>query len=116
MAPAFSPLIDDEPTSTLDLSVQAAVLEMIQELQARYEFACLFVSHDLAVVDMLAHNVVVMKDGKSVEQGRVSDVLHLPQHDYTRRLLAAAPVPEPNEQAQRREARRLLLATQNPDS
>ena len=109
-------LIADEPTSALDVSVQAAVLEMIQELQARYEFACLFVSHDLAVVDMLAHNVVVMKDGKSVEQGRVSDVLHAPQHDYTRRLLAAAPVPEPNEQAQRREARRALLATQNPDS
>ncbi|GAA5227232.1 ABC transporter ATP-binding protein [Paeniglutamicibacter antarcticus] len=109
-------LIADEPTSALDVSVQAAVLEMIQELQVRYEFACLFVSHDLAVVDLLAHNVVVMKDGKSMEQGRVSDVLHAPQHDYTRRLLAAAPVPEPKEQAQRREARRLLLAAEHPDS
>src|SRR5690606_36379598 len=99
-----------------DVSVQAAVLEMIQELQESYEFACLFVSHDLAVVDLLAHNVVVMKDGKSVEQGRVTDVLHSPQHDYTRRLLAAAPVPEPGEQAERREARRLLMAMENPDS
>ena len=109
-------LIADEPTSALDVSVQAAVLEMIQELQESYEFACLFVSHDLAVVDLLAHNVVVMKDGKSVEQGRVTDVLHSPQHDYTRRLLAAAPVPEPGEQAERREARRLLMAMENPDS
>jgi peptide/nickel transport system ATP-binding protein len=57
-----------------------------------------------------------MKDGKSVEQGRVSDVLHAPQHDYTRRLLAAAPVPEPREQAVRREARRLLMELENPDS
>ncbi|MDQ0094800.1 ABC transporter ATP-binding protein [Paeniglutamicibacter psychrophenolicus] len=109
-------LIADEPTSALDVSVQAAVLEMIQELQERYAFACLFVSHDLAVVDLLAHSVVVMKDGKSVEQGRVSDVLHAPQHDYTRRLLAAAPVPEPREQAVRREARRLLMELENPDS
>jgi peptide/nickel transport system ATP-binding protein len=105
-------LIADEPTSALDVSVQAAVLEMIQELQSRYEFACLFVSHDLAVVDLLAHHVVVMKDGKAVEQGRVSDVLHSPQHDYTRKLLAAAPVPEPREQAERREARRLLLSAE----
>lgn len=109
-------LIADEPTSALDVSVQAAVLEMIQELQESYEFACLFVSHDLAVVDLLAHSVVVMKDGHAVEQGRVSDVLHAPQHDYTRRLLAAAPVPEPGEQAVRREARRILLANDLPDS
>lgn len=109
-------LIADEPTSALDVSVQAAVLEMIQELQESYEFACLFVSHDLAVVDLLAHSVVVMKDGHAVEQGRVADVLHAPQHDYTRRLLAAAPVPEPGEQAIRREARRILLANDNPDS
>ena len=102
-------LIADEPTSALDVSVQAAVLDMIQELQERYEFACLFVSHDLAVVDLLAHSVVVMKSGKAIEQGRVKDVLHAPREDYTRKLLAAAPVPEPGEQALRREARRLLM-------
>ncbi|MFF5794027.1 ABC transporter ATP-binding protein [Paeniglutamicibacter sp. NPDC012692] len=106
-------LIADEPTSALDVSVQAAVLDMIQELQERYEFACLFVSHDLAVVDLLAHSVVVMKSGKAVEQGRVSDVLHAPQDEYTRKLLAAAPVPEPGEQAIRREARRLLMDMEN---
>ncbi|WP_102157449.1 ABC transporter ATP-binding protein [Zhihengliuella halotolerans] len=105
-------LIADEPTSALDVSVQASVLEMIAELQAEYEFACLFVSHDLAVVDLLAHQVVVMKDGHAVEQGATSTVLHAPQADYTKRLLAAAPVPDPDEQRERREARRALLREQ----
>ncbi|GHD03871.1 ABC transporter ATP-binding protein [Zhihengliuella salsuginis] len=105
-------LIADEPTSALDVSVQASVLEMIAELQAEYEFACLFVSHDLAVVDLLAHHVVVMKDGRTVEQGPTSTVLHAPQEDYTKRLLAAAPVPHPGEQRDRREARRKLLREQ----
>ncbi|PQZ98099.1 glutathione ABC transporter ATP-binding protein [Arthrobacter sp. MYb224] len=104
-------LIADEPTSALDVSVQALVLEMLQELQRDFNFACLFVSHDLAVVDMLADSVVVMQNGKSVEQGRVDTVLHAPSHDYTRRLLAAAPVPDPIEQAVRREAWRTLNST-----
>ncbi|MEU3332416.1 ABC transporter ATP-binding protein [Glutamicibacter creatinolyticus] len=101
-------LIADEPTSALDVSVQAVVLEMLQDLQRDFNFACLFVSHDLAVVDMLADSVVVMQNGKAVEQGRVTDVLHAPQHDYTRRLLAAAPVPDPHQQAERRAAWRIL--------
>lgn len=101
-------LIADEPTSALDVSVQAVVLEMLQDLQRDFNFACLFVSHDLAVVDMLADSVVVMQNGKAVEQGRVTDVLHAPQHDYTRRLLAAAPVSDPHQQAERRAAWRIL--------
>ncbi|WP_334121678.1 ABC transporter ATP-binding protein [Glutamicibacter sp.] len=101
-------LIADEPTSALDVSVQAVVLEMIQDLQRDFNFACLFVSHDLAVVDMLADAVVVMRSGKAVEQGMVQTVLHAPTHDYTKRLLAAAPVPDPYEQGTRREAWRLL--------
>lgn len=104
-------LIADEPTSALDVSVQAAVLDMFAELQQRYEFACLFVSHDLAVVDMLAHKVLVLKDGRQVEQGTTNEVLHAPQAEYTRRLLAAAPVPDPDQQARRRQQRRELLAT-----
>ena len=104
-------LIADEPTSALDVSVQAAVLEMFAELQSRYEFACLFVSHDLAVVDMLAHKVLVLKDGREVESGRTDQVLHQPQQDYTKRLLAAAPVPDPDEQKTRRAERRELLAS-----
>ncbi|QCU77683.1 ABC transporter ATP-binding protein [Citricoccus sp. SGAir0253] len=102
-------LIADEPTSALDVSVQAAVLDMFAELQSRYEFACLFVSHDLAVVDMLAHRVLVLKDGREVEQGPTAEVLHHPAQDYTRRLLAAAPVPDPDEQLAKRTDRRRLL-------
>jgi peptide/nickel transport system ATP-binding protein len=102
-------LIADEPTSALDVSVQAAVLDMFAELQSRYEFACLFVSHDLAVVDMLAHRVLVLKDGREVEQGPTADVLHHPAQDYTKRLLAAAPDPDPDEQLTKRTARRQLL-------
>ena len=104
-----SVLIADEPTSALDVSVQAAVLDMFAELQSRYEFACLFVSHDLAVVDMLAHKVLVLKDGREVEKGRTDTVLHHPQQDYTKRLLAAAPIPDPDEQYQRRMERKALL-------
>ncbi|HCJ55573.1 ABC transporter ATP-binding protein [Glutamicibacter arilaitensis] len=104
-------LIADEPTSALDVSVQAVVLEMLQDLQRDFNFACLFISHDLAVVDMLADAVVVMRSGKAVEQGMVESVLHAPTHDYTRRLLAAAPVPDPHEQALRREAWRVLNST-----
>ncbi|MBB5749396.1 ABC transporter ATP-binding protein [Micrococcus sp. TA1] len=102
-------LIADEPTSALDVSVQAAVLDMFAELQSRYEFACLFVSHDLAVVDMLAHRVLVLKDGRQVEQGPTAEVLHHPAEDYTKRLLAAAPAPDPDEQLAKRTERRQLL-------
>ncbi|MGO1315459.1 MAG: ABC transporter ATP-binding protein, partial [Cellulomonadaceae bacterium] len=102
-------LVADEPTSALDVSVQASVLAMFTELQERYRFGCLFVSHDLAVVDLLAHRVVVLQNGKIVEQGDREDVLLHPTQEYTRRLLAAAPVPEPGEQRRRREARHHLL-------
>jgi peptide/nickel transport system ATP-binding protein len=104
-----SVLIADEPTSALDVSVQATVLEMLKEIQADFGFACLFVSHDLAVVDHLADNVVVMKRGQVVEQGPTERVLHFPQEDYTKELLAAAPVPDPDAQKVRREARHRLL-------
>ena len=102
-------LIADEPTSALDVSVQASVLEMFAELQREYNFACLFVSHDLAVIDMVAHRVAVMKDGRIVEQGLTSTVLHNPSEHYTQTLLAAAPVPDPDEQARRRSARHDLV-------
>ncbi len=98
-------LVADEPTSALDVSVQAAVLEMFTSLQERYEFGCLFVSHDLAVIDALADRVVVLKDGKIIEQGNREKVLKDPQQEYTKRLLMAAPVPNPEEQLARRHAR-----------
>ncbi|PXA76894.1 ABC transporter ATP-binding protein [Auritidibacter ignavus] len=113
-AMALSPsiLIADEPTSALDVSVQARVLDMFVDLQEQYDFACLFVTHDLAVVDQLADQIMVMEKGRVVEQGRKEDILRNPQEDYTKRLLAAAPVPHPEEQRIRREARHELLASQ----
>ena len=103
-------LIADEPTSALDVSVQASVLELLEELQQRHGFACLFISHDLAVVRRLADRVVVLRDGKIVEQGTAAEMLSAPTDPYTQRLLAAAPVPDPAAQAVRRERWRELEA------
>ncbi|MGO2993264.1 ABC transporter ATP-binding protein [Brachybacterium alimentarium] len=97
-------LIADEPTSALDVSVQSTVLDLFRDLQARLGFAALFISHDLAVVDSLAHRIGVLLRGELVEDGHGPDVLQRPQHDYTRRLIASLPVPDPVEQAKRREA------------
>lgn len=105
-------LVADEPTSALDVSVQARFLELLQELQQELKFACLFISHDLAVVDILSHRISVMHFGKIVEQGTKEQILRNPQDDYTKRLIAAVPVPDPAEQRQRREARAALLAEQ----
>jgi len=98
-------LIADEPTSALDVSVQARFLDLLQELQEKLKFACLFISHDLAVVDILAHRIAVMQNGLLVEEGDRDAILQRPQNDYTRRLIAAVPVPDPAEQRVRREAR-----------
>ena len=103
-------LVADEPTSALDVSVQARVLALLQDLQQQYGFACLFVSHDLAVVEILASHIAVLNKGLMVEQGSTEQVLKYPQDAYTRRLLAAAPVPDPAEQAMRREQRNALMA------
>jgi len=98
-------LIADEPTSALDVSVQARFLELLVELQEKLKFACLFISHDLAVVDMLAHRIAVMQNGQLVEIGERDQILKKPTQDYTRRLISAVPVPDPAEQKIRREAR-----------
>ncbi|MGY1821598.1 dipeptide ABC transporter ATP-binding protein [Geodermatophilus sp. SYSU D00079] len=95
-------LIADEPTSALDVSVQARVLELFAELQRELGFACLFISHDLAVVDLLADRIAVLYRGRLVEEGTGAEVLGAPQHPYTQRLLASLPVPDPDEQARRR--------------
>jgi peptide/nickel transport system ATP-binding protein len=101
-------LIADEPTSALDVSVQARVLELFAELQREFGFAALFISHDLAVVDILADRIAVLHRGKLVEEGTGAEVLGSPSDPYTRRLLASLPVPDPVEQRQRREALRDL--------
>ena len=98
-------LIADEPTSALDVSVQARFLDLLQELQGKLNFACLFISHDLAVVDILAHRIAVMQNGELVEVGDRDQILQHPKSDYTRRLISAVPVPDPAEQRIRREAR-----------
>ncbi|MGW5453413.1 ABC transporter ATP-binding protein [Nocardia sp. NPDC003979] len=95
-------LVADEPTSALDVSVQAAVLELFAELQRGCGWACLFISHDLAVVDQLADRIMVLRDGTCVEEGDNEQILRNPRHDYTRRLVAAVPVPDPVEQRRRR--------------
>ncbi|WP_138442475.1 dipeptide ABC transporter ATP-binding protein [Sinomonas susongensis] len=102
-------LVADEPTSALDVSVQAKVLELFREIQAELGFAALFISHDLAVVDQLSHWVGVLYKGRLVEQGISSRVMNDPQDAYTKRLIASLPVPDPVEQAERREAHRALL-------
>ena len=103
-------LIADEPTSALDVSVQARVLELIAELQREFGFAALFISHDLAVVDILADRIAVLYRGELVEEGTGAEVLGAPKHPYTKRLLASLPVPNPAEQATRREALCMLRA------
>ena len=102
-------LIADEPTSALDVSVQAVVLELLANLQHELGFACLFVSHDLAVVEQVASQVVVLRQGQVVEAGKTTQVLSDPSDPYTQALVAAVPVPDPIIQAQRRARRASAL-------
>jgi peptide/nickel transport system ATP-binding protein len=109
---ALSPdiLIADEPTSALDVSIQARFLDLLLDLQSQLKFACLFISHDIAVVEILAHRIAVMQHGRLVEIGERDEILNNPKDPYTKALLAAVPVPDPKEQKKRREARAKLLA------
>lgn len=84
-------IIADEPTTALDVTVQAQILELIKELQQRHNIAMIFVSHDLAVVANIASNIIVMHNGKMVEQGDANTIFNHPKQDYTRSLLAAIP-------------------------
>ena len=91
-------LIADEPVSALDVTVRAQVLDLFSNLQKRYGFSCLFISHDLGVVEQIADRVVVMQDGRIIEEGDRDTIFDSPKEAYTRRLLSAIPALDQNEQ------------------
>jgi peptide/nickel transport system ATP-binding protein len=93
MAIATKPavLICDEPTTALDVSVQAQILSLLKDLQAKHNMAIIFITHDLGVIAQIAERVLVMYLGNIVEEASVHDIFYNPQHPYTRRLLAAVP-------------------------
>lgn len=95
-------VVADEPTSALDVSVQAKVLRLLTGLQAELGFACLFVSHDLAVIEQIADRTVVLSKGRIVEEGPTTEVLSHPRGEYTRALVSAVPIPDPAIQRTRR--------------
>ncbi len=83
-------IVLDEPTSALDVSVQFQIVELLRDLQQRHQLAYLFISHDLRVVRALAHEVLVMRDGRVVEQGPAETIFENPREPYTQALMAAA--------------------------
>jgi peptide/nickel transport system ATP-binding protein len=97
-----SVLIADEPVSALDVSVQAGILNLLRELQGEMGFSCLFITHDLSIVEYLCDRVAVMYLGEVVETGTREDLFAAPEHPYTKALLSAALVPDPEVQRSRR--------------
>jgi ABC-type oligopeptide transport system ATPase subunit len=103
-------VVCDEAVSALDLSTQAQVLNLLADLRAGADLGYLFIAHDMAVVEFLAQRVVVLNRGRVMEEGLTAEVMRNPQHDYTRVLMAASPVPDPDEQARRRDVWKVLRA------
>ena len=102
-------VVCDEPVSALDLSVQAQVLNLLNELQQDMNLSMLFISHDLTVIRHVSHRTVVLYRGEIVEEGDSQQINDHPQHPYTQALLDASPVPDPDLQRTKREARRQRL-------
>jgi oligopeptide transport system ATP-binding protein len=95
-------IIADEPVSALDVSIQAQIVNLLDDLQDEFGLAFLFVAHDIGVVRHISDRIAVMHDGLIVEQGPADQVCERPRDDYTRKLLAAVPVPDPHESRERR--------------
>jgi oligopeptide transport system ATP-binding protein len=96
-------IIADEPVSALDVSIQAQIVNLLDDLQDEFGLAYLFVAHDIGVVRHISDRIAVMHDGKIVEQGPVDRVCEQPEDPYTKKLLEAVPIPDPRESRERRE-------------
>jgi oligopeptide/dipeptide ABC transporter ATP-binding protein len=106
-------VVCDEPVSALDLSIQAQILNLLQELQSDFKLSYLFIAHNLAIVRHLSHRIIVLYGGRIMEQGDAATVYSHPAHPYTQTLLQAVPVPNPDEQRHRR-ATRLITHSNRP--
>ena len=104
-------VVCDEAVSALDLSTQAQVLNLFADLRAGADLGYLFIAHDMAVVEFLAQRIIVLNRGRIVEEGATSEIIHNPQAHYTKVLMAASPVPDPDEQVRRRGAWQALKAS-----
>ncbi len=103
-------LIADEPTTALDVTIQAQVLDLLKSLQDRFGMALLLITHDLNIVRKMADNICVMTDGEIVERGNIRQIFRYPQHPYTRRLLAAQPKPRA---ARSNDSKKTIMAAEN---
>ena len=107
-------LIADEPTTALDVTIQAEILELLASLQRQFGMALLLITHDLQIVRMMAHRVYVMHGGELVEQGSVEQVFNAPEHPYTKMLLSSQP--QGRSRALPRDAEEILVAQEDTSS